>query len=295
MNISLKQLRAFIAVAECRSFADACDIVHLSQPALSMAIKNLEQAVGGKLLIRTTRSLSLSPEGQEFLPVAKRLVADWEVAFNDLHNLFAMKRGKISIAAMPSFAATRLPEVLASFCRQFPDINVVVDDVIAEAVTERVLSGRAELGITFKPEDLTSFDFVPILNDEFVAVLPPTHPLSHDKRITWQALTTYPLLLLQRPSSMRAQIERTLSGHHLEANIIMEAHQLATLGKMVASGLGLSIVPTLCIEQMQALGAVCKPLTRPDIHREIGVLFRKNNPLSTAGKAMVENLVALGR
>src|SRR5690606_11179865 len=137
MNVTLKQLKAFVAVAECRSFADACGVVFLSQPALSMAIKNLEQAVGGKLLVRTTRTLILSPEGQTFLPVAKRLVADWETAFNDLHNLFAKHRGKLSIAAMPSYAASLLPGVLAQFYRDYPNMNVLIDDVIAELVNER--------------------------------------------------------------------------------------------------------------------------------------------------------------
>jgi len=293
MNPTLKQLKAFIAVAESKSFADACNTVFLSQPALSMAIKNLEQAVGGKLLIRTTRSISLSPEGQEFLPSAKRLVADWDVAFNDLHNLFALKRGKISIAAMPSFASTKLPEVLSVFCQDYPNINVLVDDVIAEEVTDRVHTGRAEIGITFKPEDLTDFNFIPILNDVFVAALPRNHQLIARTTITWQTLTAYPLLMLQRPSSMRAQIEHTLNTHGLQANTVMEAHQLATLGKMVASGLGLSIVPTLCIEQMEALGATCRPLCAPQIHREIGVLFRKNNPLSAVANAMVSTLTGL--
>lgn len=293
MNPTLKQLKVFIAVAESRSFADACETVFLSQPALSMAIKNLEQSVGGKLLIRTTRSLSLSPEGQEFLPVAKRLVADWEVAFNDLHNLFAMKRGKISIAAMPSFAATKLPDVLYAFCTDHPNINVVVEDVVAEQVIDRILTGRAEIGITFKPEDLSDLDFVSVMNDRFVAALPPGHPLAKVEAISWKTLTAHPLLLLQRPSSVRSQIERTLANHNLPANVFMEAHQLATLGKMVASGLGLSIVPTLCVEQMEALGAVCRPLHAPVIHRELGVIYRKNTALSTVARALVGKITDL--
>lgn len=290
LNVTPKQVKAFVAVSESRSFADACATVHLSQPALSMAIKNLEQAVGGKLLIRTTRSLSLSPEGMAFLPVAKRLLADWDTAFNDLHNLFAKQRGKLTIAAMPSFAATKLPDVLAGFNRRYPNINVLIDDIVAERVNERVRTGRAEIGITFKPDDMKDLVFISLFDDRFVAAIPNGHPLCSKRRLTWKTVTRYPLLLLQKPSSIRGLIEKTLQQHQLPYSVEMEAHQLATLGKMVAAGLGISIVPTLCKEQMEALGAVCKPLQEPVIHRDVGVIHRTGQPLSAAAIAMIEQL-----
>ena len=293
INATPKQVKAFIAVSECRSFADACSMVHLSQPALSMAIKNLEQAVGGKLLIRTTRSLSLSPEGQAFLPVAKRLLADWDMAFNDLHNLFAKQRGKLTIASMPSFAATKLPEVLAGFNKSYPNINVLIEDVIAEQVNQCIRSGRAEIGITFKPEDLVDLEFVPLFIDKFVAALPQNHPLTSKSQLTWKTITQYPLLLLQQPSSIRGMIETTLAANNLQASVEIEAHQLATLGKMVASGLGISVIPTLYIEPMEALGAVCKPLKGPVLQREVGVILRKDSPHSAAAQAMIDALAAL--
>ncbi len=294
INVSPKQLKAFVAVAECRSFAEACAVVHLSQPALSMAIKNLEQAVGGQLLVRTTRTISLSPEGQSFLPVARRLLTDWETAFNDLHNLFARQRGKLTVAAMPSYAATRLPDVLAAFSRDYPNINVLIEDVVAEQVNERVLSGRAEIGVTFQPDDLNELTFVPLFEDRFVAALPAAHPLTSSKHLTWKVIAEQPLLLLQQPSGIRALVERTLEDLGLQASVEMEAHHLATLGKMVAAGLGVSVVPTLYSEQLHALGAVCLPLRNPTIERKVGVIYRKNNPLSSAVKAMIEVLQAQG-
>ena len=84
MNITIKQLQAFVAVAKSGSFAEACTLVHLSQPALSITIKNLEDAVGGKLLQRSTRSLALTPEGAEFYPVVQRLLADWDRSLEDV-------------------------------------------------------------------------------------------------------------------------------------------------------------------------------------------------------------------
>lgn len=292
MNVTLKQLKAFIAVADAKSFADASASAFLSQPALSTAIKNLEDEVGGKLLIRTTRTMSLSPEGEAFLPIAKRLVADWDIALNDLYNLFAKKRGKINIAVMPSFAGTHLSSLLVDFKKSYPNINVFIDDVIAEEVNQRVLSGRAEIGITFKPEDLSELTFTPVFSDTFVVAMPANHALATKKRIDWKTLTQHPLVLLQRPSSIRHLIEQTLKDLELKVNIEMEAHQLATLGKMVSSGLGLSVVPSLSIQQMESLGAICKPLHKPLIQREVGIIARSSKPLSAAAQAMAEKLDA---
>ncbi len=290
MNVSPRQLQAFVAVAECQSFAEAATRIHMSQPALSIAIKKLEDTVGGKLLLRTTRTLALTPEGQAFLPVARRLLADWDDALGDLHNLFAKKKGKLAIAAMPSFAANQLPEVLSDYHRQFPNINVLVDDVVAEAVVEQVRSGRAEVGVAFTPDDGADLDFRPLFTDRFVAVMPADHPLAVRESIRWRALADYPLLLLQRPSSIRYQLEQSLKATGLPVNVAFEAHQLATIGRMVASGLGVSAVPTLCTRQMEALGAVCRPLTHPVTSRQVGVLTRRRYPLSAAADAMVDAL-----
>ncbi|PZQ44826.1 MAG: LysR family transcriptional regulator, partial [Ectopseudomonas oleovorans] len=110
--MTVKQLRAFLAVAQSLSFAQACERLHLSQPALSLAIKNLEQSLGGQLLVRTTRSVALTPEGETLLPIAVRLLADWDNAEDLLRQHFTLQMGKVAVVAMPSFAGNRLPAAL---------------------------------------------------------------------------------------------------------------------------------------------------------------------------------------
>ena len=291
INITLKQIRAFVAVARSRSFAEACAVVHLSQPALSIAVKNLEEAVGGALLARSTRTLALTPEGEAFYPVAQRLLEDWDGALLDLHNLFAMRRGKLTVAAMPSFASNQLPQVVRHYRRRYPDVNVAVQDVIAESVVEMVRNGRVEIGVTFDPGDATDLQFRPLFTDRFVAVLPPAHPLAARRRLSWRALQASSFLALQRPSSIRALIDRTIEDSAIDLPVELEAHQLATIGRMVAAGLGVSAVPALCRRQMEEMGAVCRPLGGPAVSRRVGVLTRQRYPLSTAARAMLEILL----
>ena len=137
-----RQLRAFAAIAETLSFARACERLHISAPALSLAIRSLEQSLGGRLFVRTTRSVRLTPEGVALLPHAQRLLADWESVRERLKQQFTLQHGHVTIAAMPSFAGNVLPRVLKSFRDRFPRVEVSVHDVIQEQVLEMVESGR---------------------------------------------------------------------------------------------------------------------------------------------------------
>ena len=117
--MTVKQLRAFLAVAQSLSFAQACERLHLSQPALSLAIKNLEQSLGGQLLVRTTRSVALTPEGETLLPIAVRLLADWDNAEDLLRQHFTLQMGKVAVAASavpPSTTSRRRTRASGRVC-----------------------------------------------------------------------------------------------------------------------------------------------------------------------------------
>jgi LysR family carnitine catabolism transcriptional activator len=287
MNITVKQLRAFVAVARTHSFTEACVQVHLSQPALSVAIKNLEEALGGPLLSRTTRTLALTPEGEAFLPTAQRLLAELDEALEEMHNRFALFRGKVAIAAMPFVASSYLPDVLKAFRNLHPKINLTVHDVIAEEVVDMVRRGRVEVGIAFDPGESDDLNFDPLYVDQFVGVVPADCELASSDQVSATALLEHDFIVLQRPSSVRLLVEETLESIGITALPQLETHQLTTIGRMVSRGLGVSIMPSLCTEQMQELGAVCKPLVSPVISHAVGVVTRSRYPLSTAAREMV--------
>jgi LysR family transcriptional regulator, carnitine catabolism transcriptional activator len=290
MNVSLRQLRAFIALAQSRSFAEAADLLHLSQPALSTSIKNMEEAVGGSLFARSTRSLELSPEGRRFLPVARRLLADWEEAFDDLGRAFSLQQGKVSVAVMPSFAMNQFPGALVAFQRRYPDINISVEDVVMELVIDAVRDGSVDLGITFEPEQLEGVDFTPLFTDRFIALLPPGSPLADRQRLTWPALVEYPFIAMNRGSWSRATTDKALEAAGVIPDHLLEANQLATIGRMVSVGLGVAVVPQLCREQMESMGVTCKPIDNPAIERRVGIFTRKRHALSRAASALAEQL-----
>ena len=293
MAITIKQLRGFIAVAELRNFAAAAEQLHLSQPALSLAIKSLEQQAGGQLLARTTRSFALTPEGERFYPVARRLVEDWNSAVEELHQQFSLRSGALSIAAMPSFAGNLMPQALADYSLRYPAIRVTLQDVIAEEVVKLVSSGRVELGITFIPEQtdaLSELYIEPLFEDQFVALLPAHHPLAQQREINARQLSEDSYIALQSPSLVSHLIGEQLDKVGLPFNPSYQSHQLTTIGGMVATGLGVSIVPSFSATQMQQLGCTCLPLVEPAISSTVGVLYRRRTALSSAAGAMLETL-----
>jgi len=296
MNVTLKQVRAFVAVVQANSFAEAANTIHLSQPALSSAIKVLETTIGGQLLVRTTRTFALTPEGESFYPVALRLLADWDGALDNLHNRFALREGKISIAAMPSFAGNQLPIAIRHFKNSYPAVKITLNDVIAEEVVAMVRSGRVELGISFDHRDNEAGDsddliFTPLFEDRFVAVLPAGHPLLKNKQVSARKLLESDFITLQAPSRVRQLITKELSGEGLSLSPAFETHQLTTIGRMVTNGLGVSVVPSLCEQQMNELGAHCLPLVKPSIRQMVGLITNRRYPLSAACQAMSTTLL----
>jgi LysR family carnitine catabolism transcriptional activator len=281
-----KQLRAFVAVAETLSFALAAQRLHMSQPALSLAIKGLEQGLGGRLLTRTTRRVRLTPEGESMLPRALQLLAEWDDTQEMLRQRFTLQRGHLTLAAMPSFAANVLPDLLSAYRKRYAAVNIAIHDIIHEQVLDFVMKGRVELGFAFEPDTAEHLHFVPLFVDRFVAAVPRQLHLGGARKIGWTQLLKHPFVTLQRPSTVRRLLERSLAQEDIELKVAMECHQLATVGALVASGNGVSAVPALCVRQMNLLGARTLPLHGPTIERAVGLIMRKHTELSTAARAM---------
>jgi len=291
MSITIKQISAFVAVARSKSFVEACERIHLSQPALSITIKNLEDTLGGTLFTRSTRTLGLTPEGEAFLPVARRLLNDCELAVTDISNLFSLKRGKLSIAAMPFFAGSYLPNILLKYQSLYPDINISIHDVVNEGVIESTRAGRVELGVCFDPGEHEDIQFDALFTEQYIALLPTNHILAKKKAIRWDNLLEYPFLTLQQPSSLHRDIKKTMQENDINFSVYIETHQITTIGRMVSLGLGVSAVPESCKEQMIEMGAVCRPLTCPVISKKVGLIYRRRYALSAAATEMKRQMI----
>lgn len=202
----------------------------MSQPALSLAIKTLEAAPGGRLLTRSTREVRLTPEGAELLPQALQLLADWENMRERTRQRFTLQRGRVTIAAMPSFAANILPRMLREYRELHPHLEVTVQDVVHEQVLDLVQSARVELGFGFEPDARGIFAFTPLFVDRFVAIVAPRSPLAEAGTVSWKRLLSQDFITLQRPSSMRRLLEESVHAKGLQLHVALDAINLRRSG-----------------------------------------------------------------
>lgn len=288
MQATIKQLQAFVAIATSGSFVEAAEWLHLSQPALSIAIRKLEDGLGGELFSRSSRRVQLTPEGRGFLPIAQRLLRDWHEAMDDLDGLFSKKRGKVTLAALPTMAAGFLPPILAKFRADYPNISINVHDVLGSQVDELVREGRADIGFSVCPPDTSAFHFEPIVDDRFVAVCPLGHPLLCSETVKWEALLDYPVIAISHLSSTRQAIERVMATLDKEMDILCEVSQIATAARLVAAGLGVSVLPSLSFNQVSSEGLGHRLLIEPDVPRTLGIITSTRTALSVAAQAMLK-------
>jgi LysR family carnitine catabolism transcriptional activator len=292
LSATIKQLRAFAAVAKTRSLAEASAQLHISQPALSVAIRNLETAAGGQLFNRESRQLALTPEGREFLARAEQLLHSFDKSLHELRQRFELQRGQLALAVIPAFALNRLPPLLARFHRKHPDIDISLEDCVMELTLQSVREGRAELGISFKPDDLGGLEFIAFGRDRFQAVLPAKHPLAGKKSVRWVDLAAEPFIAMNRGSAVRRWTEQAFAECGKPARLFCEANQLSTIGQLVKAGLGISAMPRLCEAQMRAYGLQCLPLTGPVVEQQLGALLKSRGALSAPAQAFLELLVS---
>ena len=291
MNVTLKQLKAFVELANCQSYVTASQRLNISQPAISICIKNLEQEVGGELFDRSTRVVELTQEGKALYPKARKLLQDWLSTFEEVNDLFTLQQGRLTVAAMPSFAASRLPLLLKAFNQAYPNIRLDVIDVVMEHVLASVRTGEADLGIVFEPDDMADLEFVPLLDNQFVVALYPGHALENHQVLALTDLAAMNIVMMNRGSSIRQWLEQAFSELACSPNISAEAWQLDTLGEMVRAELGLALVPELCRHQMTRKGLTCIPLQHSGLHRKVGIIRKPNSPGSYAAKAFTQLLL----
>ncbi|WP_420473803.1 LysR family transcriptional regulator [Noviherbaspirillum sp. ST9] len=286
-NISTRLLHAFVALAELKHFTRAAERCHTSQSALSVMIKKLEGMLGTTLFERDTRKVTLTPEGELFAEAATALIAEIEAAFDDMSEYVALRRGRVSIAALPSLAANGLPSVIVEYKHLYPGVKVSLHDALSDQCLALLRQGKADLALTAPGPDVQEFEARTLCSDPFYVVCPKEHALAGKKTVRVADLAGHEVIHLAKSSSVRQHVEILLR----EVQVVhsgFEVEHLATVAGLVKQGLGISIVPELTLFQFRQLGLVAIPLQSSKLVRPILVVRRKDRSLSVASQAMLK-------
>ena len=284
MNISSRQLDAFIALAEQRSFTRAAALCHLSQPAFSALIRALEDDLGLRLFDRSTRHVDLTGAGQNFLEAARRIRTEIDTALTSMRDAATLQRGRVAVALLPSLAAGWLPGVLATYRAAHPGIELEITDVLSEPCIEQVAAGKADFALAAIRADTPALQAEPFCRDDFHLVCRKDHPLVQAPDLALPDLAAWPFIHLARTSSVRQYLEAAF--HPQAMNTLMEVEQLATVMGMVRAGLGISVVPALSLFHFKQPGLVTRPLALPGLVRHIYLVRRRDRSLSVAAQAL---------
>jgi len=291
VNVTIRQLRAFVLVVQKGSFTAAANAMHLTQSALSLLVRELEGALGARLIDRTTRRTSVTAVGHEFYANALRILSELEHAVGNVDKLVAKQRGRVTVAAPLVLSSTILPPIVASFRSRHPGVDLLLMDSLTDQVLPNVRSGAADLGIgTFRrtEDDLTS---ILLFKEPLVAVYPKRHAFSRAARLTWKDLKGSPILTLRRGSVFRELTQAGLVAAELPLEPAFEATYSGTLIGLVKVGLGVAIVPAHATLLLDKTSVGWKRLERPAIEREVLMVHRAGISLSPAAQAFAEHLL----
>ncbi|HET8597543.1 MAG TPA: LysR family transcriptional regulator [Castellaniella sp.] len=290
MEVTLRQLRAFAALARTGGFTRAAESLHITQSALSGLIKELESQLGVRLVDRSTRRIQLSEVGREFHSVATRVLRDLDGALENIDNLKRLRRGIVRIAAPQLMASTLVPEVIAGFRQAHPQIQVHLLDCAVENAIAEAVRGEVDISIGPHREGLSDVAADPLFDLPFMAVFPAGHPLASLERVCWADLMRHPLIVLH--GQFTDQLAMDL--HQLSSTQpVRPSHEvtfMSTALSMVNAGLGV----TACLPYAQRLvdlyGLQARPLHDPEIRRKFFIYSRQHASLPPAAEAFVQYL-----
>jgi DNA-binding transcriptional LysR family regulator len=283
------QIEVFKAVADERSFSRAGQKLGRTQPAISSTIKLLEEEIEEPLFDRLGKSIRLTAAGELLMEYAKRLLRLREEAVLAVGELRGLNRGTLRLGANETTCLYLLPEVLGAFKRDHPQIQVDIQRAITRSITERVIDGALDFGIVTMPVRNPRLEAITIHRDELALIIGPAHELASRRSVRMLDLEDEPFILHKIGTTTRERLVKHFNDGGVKLKVTMELASIETIKRFVSIGMGISIVPRLCIAREIAEGSL-RALTIRDarLQRKLGLIYRKERYQSQAARAFLE-------
>ncbi|WP_115718980.1 LysR family transcriptional regulator [Gallaecimonas mangrovi] len=286
INFDLNDLQAFRAVVEQGNFRRAAEAIRITQPALSRRIEKLEAALNVKLFERTTRKVNLTTVGRAFLPQVETMLDNLDVALMRISEVGSSRMGSVTVACVPSAAYYFMPRAISEFQRQYPKIKVKLIDASANDVSAAVTAGEAEFGVSFSGNLAPEVEFDLLLEERYVLACRQDHPLAGKTGLSWQDVSQYPFITLDKTSGNRLVIDRALNRANIEQQSVCEVRHVTTLIGLVEAGLGIALVPSIAMPQSPHHLLTSVEIAEPKIARSMGIIKRRGRTLTPAALAL---------
>jgi LysR family transcriptional regulator, carnitine catabolism transcriptional activator len=289
------QLMTFVAVAEILNFRRAAEAVGRSQPAVTAQINQLEDYLGVKLFIRSTRQVRLTPAGLELLDRSKKLLAETSRLISDIQVQNGLAIGQVVASFSPTIAVSLIPPVLSVFEQAYPGIRVLLREDLGAEMFAAVQTGNVDFGIGPYSRVPHSLEFRPIFRQEFFLIIHRAHEIARRGHACMKDLPDLNLLSSAFGSTAREVLDQALLSEGLVVQPKYEALQYQTLFALAAAGFGATVMPKVNPDILSALSLEAVPFRDRRLERPIGIIVRRDEDLAPAAKAFIDRLMSVAR
>jgi LysR family hydrogen peroxide-inducible transcriptional activator len=280
--MEIHQLRYFVAVADEGNFSRAAAKVRVAQPSLSQQIRKLEAEIGQPLFDRLPRSVVLTEAGRCFIDYARQILASIGDARRSVDDLKEAVTGKLAVGAIPTIAPYVLPELVVKFQKDYPEVTLELVEDVTDGITRRIDAGELDVALASSCEPSPTLRRQSLGSEQLLALVPETDPLATQSLVELDDLKSQRFLLLHEMHCLSQQVHHLLETRRLRPEIALAGSQLTTIARMVAAGIGVSIVPRMMVKHQATPGCVSLPFAAPVPERELNFLY---NPLRFQSKA----------
>jgi DNA-binding transcriptional LysR family regulator len=294
MNVTLMQINAFLTVARFGSFTKAAQLLHLSQPALSVQIQQFEEGLGLRLFDRNTRHVDLTRAGRDLAPLLQRLMQEFEAVVVNAQDISGKRQGIVRFGCLPSLASTYIPEAMAQFRKVHPQVSFVLRDAVGRRIVSMVRADEVEFGITDGEPNWPDFETFELSQDEMQVVFPNSHPIARRKKVTLSEIAEYPLVFLDPETNSRIMLDDALAAVNRLVMPACEVTYISTAVGMVRAGLGLAILSSLSIRatNLKSISDVrSRRIDDPAFVRRISLIKKAGRSLTPSAQAFVDLLI----
>ena len=287
--MDVRDLQVFLSVAKHLNYTRAAEEVNLSQPSVSVRMRQLERDLGSKLFEQLGKKVALTEAGELLIPYATRVIAILEDVRHAVGELNGLERGSLRIGASTTPGMYLVPQTIAHFKQRYPRVEVHLAVKDTRQIEEGVIQNEFDFGFVGGHLAGDEVDVIPWLTDQIVLVTTPKHRLAQKKLVKPQELQKENFIIREPGSATRAAILTHLQKRDVEMNTIMEMENPESVKKAVQSGLGIAFISKFAVEtELKAKTLVNVHVRGLDIQRELKIVFRKDKHLSRAAQAFIE-------
>ncbi|WP_455826308.1 transcriptional regulator CynR [Pseudomonas graminis] len=291
-----RHIQYFLAVAEHQGFTRAAAALHVSQPALSQQVRQLEESLGAQLFDRSGRMTRLTDAGEVYLRYALRAAQELQAGLRAIHDVGDLSRGTLRIALTPTFTTYLVGPLVEAFYGRYPNITLNVRELAQEQLENQLLADELDVGIAFDGVHAQDIDASALLVETLALVVGNQHPLAAERAIGLEALNVQSLILLSKEFATREQIDRYCNQHGIRPRVVMEANVIGALIEVVRRTTLSTVLPAAIARAHPELVAI--ELGPQRLQRTAVLMQRKGVYPSAAARAFMavakEVAVALG-